>query len=158
MIHIKQQKDECFPTTLAMLAGVDVNKILADAQAISPITHSWASFTSYDNPDAITMTYRALCRKYAPWLIDYCEPVRAFDMARDNKFMGYDEYMKKTANGRGAVLLCSRYLSKPCAHICAFENGVIYCSGQDAPMSARDYYIKMASRTPLCPYAVVSEY
>lgn len=158
MKHIKQGTNECFPTVLAMLTDQDVNKILAEAQAISPITHSWGDFAATGNPEEITLTYRALCRKYAIWLIDYCEPVSAFKTARDNKYLSYEVYMDKTARGRGVVLLCSRFMSRPGAHICAFEEGVIYCSGMDGPISAHDYYVKCAMHSILCPYAVVVEY
>lgn len=157
MQFIKQGKDECYIATLAMLSGVDYNKILSDATAISPVIHNWSMFTNAANPDDITMSYRALARKYAPYLMDYCDPVSSYKIAEQRKFIGYAEYMEKTSLGRGAVLLASRYLSRPGAHIAAYETGVIYCPSQDGPMSARDYYIKCASKTTLCPYAIVSE-
>jgi hypothetical protein len=158
MKHIKQATNECFPTTLAMLTDRDVNEILAASQAISPIQHSWSSFTSTDNPEDITMTYRALARKYAPYLIDYCEPVSAFKIAEQKKYIGYQAFINMTATGKGAVLSVSRYIDKPLAHICAYEKGVVYDGCLDKELLSHDYYVNLAKKTVLCPYAIVSEY
>lgn len=160
MKHIKQGLNECFPTVLAMLSGIDVNKILADAQVISPVVHNWARFNAGEvkPDDDVSMVYRALARKYAPYLVEHCAPVSVNVLLRDNRYLGYYEFIAKTARGKGAVLLGSRFRTKPCAHIAAYEDGLIYCGNQDGTMKARDYYILCAKLTPLCPYGVVSEY
>jgi len=157
MEHIKQAKDECFPTVLAMLSGVDVNKILADGKAMTPLIHSWSMFTSIGNPDDITSTYRMLARKYAPFLIDYCEPISAYEVAKTRGYMSYKDFYAQTLHGKGAALYVSRYLSSPGAHITAYEDGFIYCGNQDGPMTAREYWVKLASKSILCPFKVIPE-
>jgi hypothetical protein len=160
MEHIKQGNNQCFPTVLAMLSGTDVNKILAESQAMSPIVHSWADYLKDEgNADEITNTYRALCRKYAPYLIDYCKPISVNDCIQRKLYMSYAMFTAFIAqNRRGAVLLCSRFRSQPCAHIAAFENSLIYDGNLDGPVTAHEYYKMLATKTVMCPYAVVSEY
>jgi len=164
MDHIKQATNECFPTVLAMLSGTDVNKVLADTQAISPITHSWTSYIDTgnrdkDTADEVTAVYRALARKYAPYLIDYVAPVSVKDCIEKSLYLNYEAFMtfvKKLR--RGAIISCSRFKSIPVAHIAAFENGLVYDGNLDGPISAHEYYKKLANDTPMCPIAVVSEY
>jgi hypothetical protein len=164
MEHIKQGNDECFPTVLAMLTGVDVNKILAETQAISPCVHSWASYlgTGYrdqETAEEITNVYRALASKYAPYLIDHVKPVSVKDCIEKSLYLKYDTFMIFVKSfRRGAIISCSRYKSTPGAHIAAFENGLVYDGNLDGPVSAHEYYKKLAKDTPMCPIAVVAEY
>ena len=167
MKHIKQGDLACFPTVLAMLSGTDVNKIMADAQVINPLVHTWgdAMMQQMAKPgDDLDMIYKALARKYAPYLIDHTSPVRVKDVSAAGRYMSYQAFISATATGRGAIFLCSRYISRPCAHIAAFEQGVIFDPGLEGPISAHDYYVflsKIKSNdkiAPLCPINVVSEY
>lgn len=168
MQHIKQGDLACFPTVLAMLSGNDVNKIIAEAQLINPLVHSWgdAMLQAMSKPgDDLDMVYKALARKYAPYLIEHTSPVRVKDIGAAGKFMSYHAFISATATGRGAILLCSRFISCPAAHIAAFEQGIIFDPGLDGPIPAHDYYVWLSKITPntpnlapLCPHTVVAEY
>ena len=159
MQHIKQGLNECFPTVLAMLTGTDVNKVIADAKILSPTVHDWNQATQDANPDSdASLTYRGLARKYAPWLLDYVAPVNVKQIADAGRFMSYRAFVDQTKQGRGAVVMCSRFISRPAGHIAAYENGLIYCGNMEGPMSAHDYYKMLATKTVLCPFAVVPEY
>jgi hypothetical protein len=166
MEHIKQADDECFPTVLAMLTGVDVNKILADTQALSPVAHSWTDYLNSSNDiekqEEIANTYRSLCRKYAPYLIDapaIGSFIKVTDCIEKSLYLKYDTFMLFIKSfRRGAIISCSRFKSIPGAHIAAFESGLVYDGNLDGPILAHEYYKKLAKDTPLCPIAVVSEY
>jgi len=161
MKHIKQRKNECFITVLAMLSDTDVNKIIADAQIITPTQHSWSDYLSSSAPkpdDDAHMVFRALARKYAPYLVDHCGPASVKEVAEKKLYLTCAEFERKTARGKGAVIMVSRFLSRPGAHIAAYENGLIYCSDQDGPMTAREYYKFLATQTILCPFAVIPEF
>src|SRR5580765_5416329 len=135
MKHIKQRKNECYLTTLAMLTGKSVDEILASAQVMSPYTHSWDSFTSFDPMSDIKIVYKALARKYAPWLASQIDFPNSRDIYKPGFFdISSDDYIDLTEEGRGAILLVA---TNPfCAHICAFENGIIYDSALAEPMDA----------------------
>jgi hypothetical protein len=147
-----------------MLSDTDVNKILAETQAISPCVHSWASYLNTGNRDSetaeeITNVYRSLCRKYAPYLIDYVKPFSVKDCIERKLYLSYEAFMHFVKSfRRGAVISCSRYKSRPGAHIAAFELGLVYDGNLDGPISAHEYYKKLAKDTTMCPIAVVSEY
>jgi hypothetical protein len=143
-----------------MLSGEDVNKILAEARVMSPIVHSWAQYTSdRSNDEEIGNIYRALARKYFPALIDHVQPISVNDCLARKLFMDYKAFMSAIhASKRGAVLLCSRFRSKPCAHIAAFEDGLIYDGNLEGPISAHDYYRLLATDSIMAPYVVVAEY
>ena len=168
MQHLKQGELACFPTVLAMLSGIDVNKILADAQVINPLVHTWADAMTKNMSqpgDDLDMVYKALARKYAPYLIDHTAPVKVKDVGAAKQYMSYQAFISTTATGRGAILLCSRFISIPRAHIAAFEQGVIFDPGLDGSMPAHDYYVMLSKVkpgtpgiAPLCPIRVVSEY
>lgn len=166
MRHIKQRKNECFPTVLAMLSGESIDKIIAGARVIIPTCYSWEYVTQQDASldGDLAMAYRHLARKYAPYLLDYVAPVSVKVCAEQKLYMSYRTFIDKTRLGRGAVILCSRYASRPGGHIAAFENGIIFDPGEDGPMPAHDYYCLWAklkpesNRIPLCPIYVVSEY
>ncbi len=158
MKHLKQGLNECFPTVLAMLTDNDVNKIIADAKILSPLVHSWSDASSghCELNDDMAMVYRALARKYAPYLLDYVAPVNVKQTADKGLFMSYRAFIEQTRQGKGAVVMCSRFISRPAGHIAAYENGLIYCGNMDGPMSAHDYYKFLATQTVLCPFAVIS--
>lgn len=158
MRHIKQRKNECFPTVLAMLTGIDVNKILAESQTINPVYHSWSDAMRLGDQTNITMAYRALARKYAPYLIDHVEPFNTEKLINGKLYMSYQDYAQQTKLGRGALILGSRYRSTPAAHIAAYENGLIYCSDCDSAVTSREYWIFLSEKTPLCPIRVVPEF
>lgn len=164
MRHIKQRLNECFPTVIAMLNDMDVDAIIAEFQITSTTRHDWASFLA-SNPtpdpnilDEVTLTYRAICRKYAPYLLDHVRPVNAIDVATRGLFMSYNDYRLKTSEGKGAVLMCTRLKSQAGGHIAAYERGKMYCGNQDGPMSAKDYWILLATKTILCPCGVIPAY
>jgi len=157
--HIKQGKNECFPTVLAMLTGKSVDEIIASARIISPLVHSWDEARADSDLDGnAAMVYRHLARKYAPYLLDYVAPVNVKNISERKLFMPYATFVEATRQGRGAVVMCSRFISRPAGHIAAFENGLIYCGNMEGPMPAYDYYKLLASKTVLCPFAVISEY
>src|SRR5690349_3960991 len=107
MKHVKQGMNECFPTVLAMLTDTDVNKIIADAQVISPLCHSWDAATANADPNGdAAMVYRALARKYAPYLLDYVAPVNVKQIAEKGLFMSYRAFIEQTKHGKGAVVMC----------------------------------------------------
>src|SRR5689334_8814989 len=130
--HIKQGKNECFPTVLAMLTGKSVDEIIASARVISPRVHSWdeATANSDHNGDA-AMVYRHLARKYTPYLLDYVAPVNVKQISEAGLFMSYRHFIELTKHGRGAVVMCSRFISRPAGHIAAYETGLIYCGNMD---------------------------
>jgi len=147
-----------------MLNDMDVDAIIGEFQITSATMHDWDSLLATNrspDPDMLddaALTYRAICRKYAPYLIEYTRPVSAIDIASKGLFMAYRDYILKTALGKGAVVMCSRLKSQPGAHIAAYECGQIYCSDQDGPMGAKEYWIMLATTTILCPFKVIPAY
>ncbi len=160
--HIKQGHNECFPTVLAMLSGVDVNKIIADSKALSPTVHSWSDAVSVPSKlgelTEVELVYRALARKYAPYLLEHVAPVNVKEMGDRKAFLSYGEFRELTRLGKGAVILCSRYISMPAGHIAAYEQGLIYCGNMEGPVSSHEYYKWLATKTPMCPVYVIPEF
>jgi hypothetical protein len=150
---IKQRKNECYLCTLAMLSDRSVDEILAHASVLSPYQHSWGMFTSTGNQGDIDLTYRALARKYVPWLMGVGSGLNVKEMlTKPNFFMLSDDYIAETGEGIGVALLaCPNPVG---AHIVAWQDGLIYDSSIDQPLDSFEHFVAVASHG-MVPFKVI---